>query len=165
MKPKNNVSNLMGGLFNLFDFGLFFTNAIPSRPLSHGSQKASGILCLYYNSCEKPIPYQENTSYSYISKPVDFSSTTAFTIENANVDMFPNPVINEFTIQISEDMDMARPEEFELTIFNLEGKVVREIKNVASGASINIANLPAGTYVGVLIRNNQVFQSLKFNKL
>jgi hypothetical protein len=148
----------------LFDFGLFSINAITPKPLSIGSQLASGILCLYYDNCEKPLPYQENTSYTYISKPVDFSTITAFSAENTSVDIYPNPVINEFTIQINEDKFNVGQDVFELTIFNLEGKVVSKTNNLVSGGTVNIANLPTGTYVGVLIRNNQVFQSLKFNK-
>ncbi len=92
---------------------------------------------------------------SWIAEIHDNSSTKTIEIQNkANFKIYPNPVLETFTIEFS----LSENSDLEINIFDISGKVVKELyrgkgyqgENVFS---FNKANLSTGTYF-IAIKNN-----------
>lgn len=63
-------------------------------------------------------------------------------IESNGMLIFPNPTNQSFTISFTETQESVK----QLCIFDLQGKIMLKQENL-SGNTINISNLPTGTYI------------------
>lgn len=63
-------------------------------------------------------------------------------IESNGMLIFPNPTNQSFTISFTETQESVK----QLCIFDLQGKIMLKQENL-SGNTINISNLPSGTYI------------------
>ena len=78
-------------------------------------------------------------------------------IINGLISVFPNPVSNTLTVSFSNN------EEYGITIYSIEGRLIKELKNVVGTKKINFSNIPNGIYI-IKIKNNKVSLTKKLIK-
>ncbi len=82
-------------------------------------------------------------------------------IRDFNISIFPNPAINEFSIKLSKQLD----EEINLSIRDVNGKLLTQEKVTDLNQSFQIGELPPATYtVEISTKNGSYFQHLKLVK-
>jgi len=72
-------------------------------------------------------------------------STEDFTIANLDVKIFPNPVVNEFTIKFNETTSL----DYQISVYDINGKqqAIVSINNGETSKRINIENMASGVYL------------------
>lgn len=72
-------------------------------------------------------------------------STEDFTIANLDVKIFPNPVVNEFTIKFNETTSL----DYQISVYDINGKqqAIVSINNGETSKRINIENMANGVYL------------------
>lgn len=73
-------------------------------------------------------------------------------VVSPEVTIFPNPATGEIRFKGIED-----GQEYELTLYDNQGNIVRFIKNIHSSSQTNISNLGTGIYIYQLSSDNDVF--------
>ncbi len=85
------------------------------------------------------------------------SSSTSSPLPAADVKLFPNPVVDQFTL--SNDQDVAA-----VGVYSLEGRQVAFF-NASADHNYNIAAQPAGLYIVSLVdASGRIFQAVQVNK-
>lgn len=107
-----------------------------------------------YNFQGNRNPFIDNPNYvcliwSSFCDTVDTLSSDNFTFENS-VSIYPNPAINN-EVSIASEIELKS-----ITVFNLNGQIVQEIKNPTpvTNSSYKINNLPSGFYLIQLASEN-----------
>ena len=63
-------------------------------------------------------------------------------VENNGMLIFPNPANQSFTISFTETQESVK----QLCIFDMQGKIMLRQENLSDN-TVNISNLPSGTYI------------------
>jgi hypothetical protein len=71
----------------------------------------------------------------------------AKTAANASVELFPNPAKTEVNILLPSS------EEAEISIFNMQGKILKQTKTRQENTVLNVADLPQGMYLVSIVQN------------
>lgn len=77
-------------------------------------------------------------------------------IEESTIDIYPNPVVNELTL--ASDFESAF-----ISIYNLNGGLVKQTQVFAKTSTIDVSDLQAGTYI-IQVQNDKDFAVSKFIK-
>lgn len=73
-----------------------------------------------------------------------------------NVTVYPNPAVNQVNVLTSEA-------QYQLDIFTITGALVRTMSNCSNTTSIDVENLPAGTYI-IRLTNGNTVETRRFVK-
>jgi len=82
-------------------------------------------------------------------------------LQKQDIELFPNPVSDVFTLKLPENQPM--PENPEITIISSTGEVVKSLKQLSKPFEISVADLNKGLYLLVVQVNGYAF-SRKFIK-
>ena len=97
------------------------------------------------------------TPINRIARIISESTMSINEMETKKISIFPNPFSNTTTLQSINQLNNAK-----LTIFNLQGQTVKEIKNIFGQTTIlNRNNLPAGLYIVRVSQDNQILMTDK----
>lgn len=86
-------------------------------------------------------------------------NATAFT-ENISVNVFPNPASTDITIEISGNSEEKGTTS--VAIYDIAGKLVKNLPSAASRQQVDVSDLDAGCYFYKIIQNNTVVAQDKF---
>ncbi len=115
-------------------------------------QDASGIVQLKFTDLADP----NNPQYSYYV----FNSAASGTHEQlpaANVKLYPNPVVESFSLENADEVSRVR-------VFSIDGRQVA-IFTAAPGQTYSIADQPIGAYIVALeSKTGKVFQAVEVRK-
>jgi hypothetical protein len=91
-----------------------------------------------------------NSCTSEASEKFNFILTGIINIDNTHfISLSPNPVRD----QVQLNFQIAGITKLNVQIFDVRGKSCKTLNNTSSGASINLANLPAGMYMAKIYSN------------
>ena len=80
---------------------------------------------------------------------------------NSSLSVFPNPIVDNLTLQISDYYN----EKLSFHLYDLQGKSLNKEQIIAEQTQINISSLPPATYfIEVLNQENKHVQSFKIIK-
>lgn len=77
-----------------------------------------------------------------------------------NFNVYPNPCVDEIQLRVTP----ATSCNYELEIYNIEGKKIMDLQNLEDGSRINVSNLPQGIYL-VRLRDFSQSHTSKFVKI
>ena len=86
--------------------------------------------------CEKSSLYQNATGWSLFNNIVEDCESSIDVVEENQILVYPNPAKDNITLEADED----------IFIFNNLGQVVKQVNNPKGKITINIQDLPKGTY-------------------
>jgi hypothetical protein len=119
-----------------------------------------------------PVPLlTENTEYSMsvrskdgagntsaLSDPINVTTLSTIGLDDGIVNqwlLYPNPAATFFII------DNNSPEEFDVTISDLQGRTVKTLKSISNGQSIDVSELKTGLYnVKIIYRTHYLSKKL-----
>ena len=93
----------------------------------------------------------------------DLLSNTDFDTKEYQVKTYPNPVKNQFSIEVSLFKDYN---DLQIKLFDIQGKLIKEIKNISTDnqylkVQLDISNFDSGSYIyAVYNRGNQLFNAI-----
>jgi hypothetical protein len=111
--------------------------------LNSNWNKYQGNLNLYYVNGE--VAYFFNGLYRYEAQFRSYTnSIDKISIDNDLISVYPNPSNDKITIQITQ----VKPHpDYNLTIYNIQGKAILQHSIRNNNTEINISTLPRGVYV------------------
>ena len=86
--------------------------------------------------CEKSSLYQNATGWSLFNNIVEDCESSIDVVEENQILVYPNPAKDNITLEAGEDV----------FIFNNLGQIVKQVNNPKGKTTINIQDLPKGTY-------------------
>jgi len=83
---------------------------------------------------------------------------TDIRVEEGSIQIYPNPVLNKFTISGKLNL-------FQIEVINPSGKVFQTIDNAVNQYTLDVSDLPSGQYfIRVLSKNNNLLQTQQIIK-
>lgn len=99
----------------------------------------------------------QGVQQAYVISSVGINETEL----NSSLSLFPNPIVNNLTLQISD----FNKEKLSYLLFDTEGKLLTNGQVIAKQTQINTASLPPATYfIKVLNQENKQVESFKIIK-
>lgn len=120
--------------------------------LNNSGQPANAIVQLKYTD----LADQANPQYAYYVFDASLVGTDD-QLPAANVRLFPNPMVESFTLENAEEVSRVH-------VFTLEGRRLALLEAAADG-NYSLAGQPAGSYLIALEgKNGKVFQAIQVKK-
>ncbi len=126
-------------LFNFVIFGI-------SKGINTSDKTCSGSNTGLSNSPTDFWIFNLNTSLGLTEKE-----------NNENLKVFPNPVINTFTINSENEMSS-------IEITTLDGKIIQRKEENGLSSSMNVENIPSGIYLCKIFLSNGEMSTVRFVK-
>ena len=99
----------------------------------------------------------QGVQQAYVISSVGINETEL----NSSLSLFPNPIVDNLTLQISD----FNKEKLSYLLFDTEGKLLTNGQVIAKQTQINTASLPPATYfIKVLNQENKQVESFKIIK-
>ena len=99
----------------------------------------------------------QGVQQAYVISSVGINETEL----NSSLSLFPNPIVDNLTLQISD----FNKEKLSYLLFDTEGKLLTNGQVIAEQTQINTASLPPATYfIKVLNQENKQVESFKIIK-
>ena len=99
----------------------------------------------------------QGVQQAYVISSVGINETEL----NSSLSLFPNPIVDNLTLQISD----FNKEKLSYILFDTEGKLLTNGQVIAEQTQINTASLPPATYfIKVLNQENKQVESFKIIK-
>ncbi|MEX0996194.1 MAG: T9SS type A sorting domain-containing protein [Flavobacteriaceae bacterium] len=104
-----------------------------------------------------PFIEYDGTARNCVARVFAESTMGIDEMETKKMSIFPNPFSNNTTLQSINELNNAI-----LTVYNLQGQAVKEMKNISGQTTIiNRNNLPAGLYIVRISQDNQILMTDK----
>ncbi len=136
----------------------------PDNPESFGNSVGEGWILTHVFSISGKYNYQCDPHAAFgMTGSIKVGEVTNFqniSESNNSVVLYPNPVINYFTIEISEQL--YKDYQLDLTVYNSIGNMILFYQNIINKQTYDISNLPSGIYFYQIKNRSTIIEAKKF---